>query len=312
MKFMRKAMRAVSLPEVGLALAGVMLLSGLGGANVQAAQTTEVQPVPGMKAFRVCADPDNPPLSVQDRSGYENKIAELFAKELGVPVKYTWFPQRMGFIRNTLRNDDTPDGSYKCDVVMGVVQDFELAATTKPYYRSAWAMVYEKGKGLDEIHSLADLAALPAAKRDKLRIGAFDRSSIVTWLKNHGMLKQLVPYQSMSGDVHAYPGQIIERDLVDGKIDMTFVWGPIAGYFAKQLEAKRHVDLAVIPLKSQPNIPFDYNICMAVRFGDKARMKMLNELIDKNHAKIDKILTSYGVPLLPIKPSKSKEHGDND
>lgn len=313
MKFLRKAMLRLSLPALVLALAaGVVLLAAAGSPRARAAESTVDRPIPGMKAFRVCADPDNPPLSTQDRTGYENKIAALFAKELGLPVEYTWFPQRMGFVRKTLRNNDTPDGKYKCDIIMGVVQGFELAKTTKPYYRSAWAMVYEKGKGLDHIHSLADLAAMPAAERDKLRIGAFDRSSIVAWLKNHGMLNQLVPYQSMSGDPHAYPGQIIERDLVDGKIDMTFVWGPIAGYFAKELEKTKHVDLAVIPLTSQPNIPFDYNICMAVRFGDDARMKLLNHLIDENHAKIDKILTEYGVPLLPIKYSKSKEHDNND
>ena len=309
MKFLRKAMLTACLPGVGMALAGVMLMSGVGSTRVLAAETTGTPPI---KALRVCADPDNPPLSTQNRTGFENKIAQLFAKELGVPLRYTWFPQRMGFVRNTLRSTDTADGRYKCDVIMGVVQGFELAATTKPYYRSAWAMVYEKGKGLDQIHSLADLAAMPRAQRDKLRIGAFDRSSIVTWLTKHGMLNQLVPYQSMSGDVHAYPGQIIEKDLVDGKIDMTFVWGPIAGYFAKQLEKTRHVDLAVIPLKSQKDIPFDYNICMAVRYGDKKRMKLLNHLIDKNHAKIDKILTNYGVPLLPIDYTKVKEHRGDD
>ena len=87
-------------------------------------------------ALKVCADPHDLPSSDEGLGGYENKIAQLFADDLKLPIEYTWFPQRMGFIRNTLRSTETEGGGFKCDIVMSVPANFELAATTKPYYRS--------------------------------------------------------------------------------------------------------------------------------------------------------------------------------
>ncbi len=108
-------------------------------------------------AFRVCADPNYLPYSNRNGDGFENKLAKLLASELGVPVEYTWFPQRMGFIRNTLRAEHPTREGYLCDIVMGVPHGFELAITTKPYYRSTYALVIVKGRGLDDINSAQDL-----------------------------------------------------------------------------------------------------------------------------------------------------------
>lgn len=247
------------------------------------------------KAFKVCADPYSLPTSNREQQGYENKIAALFAKDLGLPLQYEWFPQRIGFIRNTLKNNDTPDQSYKCDIVMGVVDNFELAATTNPYYHSAWAMAYVKGRGLDDVKTPTDLANLPQKRKETLRIGLFDKSPATQWVLKNGLMGQMVPYQIMSGDVRAYPGEILEKDLVNDKINLTFVWGPIAGYFAKQI--KGHT-LAVIPMTSEPGIKFDYRIAMAVRRGEKEWKDQVNSLIDKHKDEIHTILTEYGVPLL--------------
>jgi quinoprotein dehydrogenase-associated probable ABC transporter substrate-binding protein len=247
------------------------------------------------KALKVCADPYSLPTSNKEQQGYENKIAALFAKDLGLPLQYEWFPQRIGFIRNTLKNNDTPDQSYKCDIVMGVVDNFELAATTKPYYHSAWAMVYVKGRGLDTVKTPQDLANLPPDRKKALRIGLFDRSPATQWVFKHDLLSQMVPYQIMSGDARAYPGEILEKDLVNDKINLTFIWGPIAGYFAKQI--KDHT-LVVIPMVSEPGMKFDYRIAMAVRRGEKEWKDQVNSLIDKHKDEIHTILTEYGVPLL--------------
>ena len=122
-------------------------------------------------ALRVCAPPHNLPMSNEAEEGYENKIAELFAEKLGLPLEYTWFPQRIGFIRNTLRFNNTPDESYICDIVMGVIENFELAAPTRPYLHSAWAMVYIKGRGLDFIKSQDDIKNITEEQKAKLRIG---------------------------------------------------------------------------------------------------------------------------------------------
>ncbi|MBK8335596.1 MAG: quinoprotein dehydrogenase-associated putative ABC transporter substrate-binding protein [Sterolibacteriaceae bacterium] len=247
------------------------------------------------KVLRVCADPNNMPLSNQRQEGYENKIAELFARELGWTLEYTWFPQRMGFIRNTLRAKGPNGDGYKCDLVIGWATGAEMAATTKPYLRSTFAMAYVKGKGLDAITSPDDLLKLPAEQLAKLKLGAFAQSSPIDWLVRNGLTTQLVPYQTMSADPANYPGEIVERDLVDGKIDAAFVWGPIAGYFGKKVTSAQVV---IVPFKPQPGYQFDYSISMGVRYGEKEWKDQVEKLIDANRGRIQEILASYNVPQL--------------
>jgi mxaJ protein len=271
---------------------------------------------PPRAALKVCAPPFNLPMSEKDGSGYENRMAELFGKQLGLPVQYTWFPQRMGFIRATLRNNETDDGSYKCDLVMGVVENFELAATTRPYMRSSWAMVYVKGRGLDFIKSQADFKQLSDAQKQKLRIGIWDQGPTTEWVYRLGLIDQSTPYPIMSGDARQGPGHIIEEDLVKDDVNLTFAWGPIAGYIAKNM---RDHELVVIPLENergeadgQPwEIRFDFQIAAAVRHGEDAWRDEVDALIAKNQAAIDAILAEYGVPLLPLKASQAREDDDD-
>ena len=56
-------------------------------------------------ALRVCADPNNLPFSDQAGSGFENKIVALIAQDLGSTVDYTWWAQRRGYVRHTLKED---------------------------------------------------------------------------------------------------------------------------------------------------------------------------------------------------------------
>jgi len=262
------------------------------------------------EAFKVCADPYSLPSSSREEPGFENRIAELFAAEFGLPVSYTWFPQRMGFIRNTLRNNqDTPDGSYRCDIVMGVPDNFELAATTRPYYRSVWVMVYAMGRGLDDVRSPADLAALPPERKRTLRLGVFDRSPAAQWVVENGLVEQLVPYQIMTGDARRYPGEMIEKDLASGEIDVAFVWGPIGGYFAKKVAEPQMV---ILPMPTDTGLRFDYQISMGVRFGENEWKARINELIERKQDAINAILEEYGVPLLPIVERPAGADDDDD
>lgn len=259
--------------------------------------------------LRVCADPFNLPMSNKEREGYENKIAELFGRELGIPVVYEWFPQRIGFIRNTLRNDETEDGSYKCDLVMGVIENFEIAQPTRPYLHSTWAMVYVKGRGLDFIESQDDLATLTDEQKSKLRIGVWDRGPATDLVFQAGLMEYAIPFQSMSGDARENPGKIIERDLVDDRVNLTFVWGPIAGYYAQQITEH---DIKVIPLKSQPGLRFDFQISMAVRFGEKAWKQQVDQLIADNIDEINAILASYNVPMMDLVVREQRDDDDDD
>jgi len=277
-----------------------LLVAGSGPAVAAEAERT---------ALKVCAPPFNLPMSDKDESGYENKIARLFAEQLKLPLEYTWFPQRMGFIRATLKNNETDDGSYKCDLVMGVVDNFELAATTRPYLRSSWAMVYVKGRGLDFIQTQEDLANLTEAQKGKLRIGIWDQGPTTDWVYKLGLMDYATPYPIMSGDARQGPGHIIEGDLVADKVNLTFAWGPIAGYLAKK--AKSH-DLVVIPLHNEPGLKFDYQISMAVRHPDGEWRAQVNRLIEKNQAAIEGILDEYGVPRLPLLPTAAATEEDDD
>jgi quinoprotein dehydrogenase-associated probable ABC transporter substrate-binding protein len=247
------------------------------------------------KVLRVCQDPNNLPFSNRAQAGFENKIAALFAEQLGWKLETTWFPQRMGFIRNTLRAKQEDTDRFKCDLVTGVPTGFDMAATTHAYYHSSYSLAYVKGKGLDKVRDLDDLLALPAEQRARLRLGVFTASPVIDWLLEHDLMKQVAWYQVQSGDAEQYPGQIIERDLAAGKIDVAFVWGPIAGYFA---QTTRAAPIVAVPLKSRPGMKLDFDIAMAVRHADKDFKQRIDGLIDANHARIDAILTQYGVPLL--------------
>lgn len=260
-----------------------------------AAQPADGNAGPGRdKVLRVCQDPNNLPFSHRSQAGFENKIAALFAEELGWKLETTWFPQRIGFIRNTLRARREPSDDFKCDLVTGVPAGFDMAATTHPYYHSSYAMVYVKGKGLDGVQALDDILALPSAQRGKLRFGVFTASPLTDWLLANELMDQIDWYQIQSGDAAQYPGEIIERDLASGKIDMAFVWGPIAGYFAR---TTRSAPIVAVPLRSRPGMKLDFDIAMAVRHADKAFRQRIDRLIATNQDKINAILEQYGVPL---------------
>ncbi|GAB3654812.1 substrate-binding domain-containing protein [Ramlibacter alkalitolerans] len=245
-------------------------------------------------AFRVCQDPNNMPFSNLAGEGFENRIAELFARDLGLPVTYYSFPNRLAFIRNTLRFK-LPDEAYRCDVVMGVPAGFDQVSATKPYYRSTYALVFPRGKGMDAVRSSEDLLALPPERLRTLRIGVYDRSPASMWLARHGLVDRGVPYAMMSPDPEQYPGQIIERELAQGRIDAAIVWGPIASYFARRVKSP---ELLVAPMKSEPGLPFDFAMAMGVRYGEPKWKKQIEDLIARHRVEILAILREYGVPLV--------------
>lgn len=249
------------------------------------------------KAFRVCADPINPPFSERDGGGFENRIAELFAKELHQKVEYTWFPQRMGFVRNTLkaRKEDNKQ-EWKCDVVMGVPTGWEQVATTKPYYTSTYALVYNRrAAGLESLKEAGDLLALPPETLAGLHIAMFDQSSGTDWLHKHGLTLNAIPYQSMTGDASVNTAMTMLEDFKSGKLDVAILWGPIAAYVA-QHAPKGAVGL--VAMRNEADVRFEFPISIGVRQPDAERKQQLDELIDKNAARIAAILKQYGVPVV--------------
>ncbi|MCB1908621.1 MAG: quinoprotein dehydrogenase-associated putative ABC transporter substrate-binding protein [Rhodocyclaceae bacterium] len=249
------------------------------------------------KNLRVCKDPNNMPFANMKGEGFEDRIAELFARKLGVAVEYFTFPQRLGFIRNTLRFK-IPGQDYPCDIVMGVPAGWGQVASTKPYYRSTYVMVFAPGRGgLDGVNTEADFLALPAQQLAQLKIGVFDRSPGSAWVARHGLVDSGVPYKTMNPNPDEYPGQIVERDLAEGKIDVAVVWGPVGAWFAKRV---RDPQLRVVPLESEIGVRFDYAMAMGVRRGEAAWQAEVERLIDENRDEIAAILDDFGVPRLAL------------
>jgi mxaJ protein len=248
------------------------------------------------KILRVCQDPNNLPFSHKDQTGFENKIAELFAQDLGWKLETTWYPQRMGFIRNTLKGKQAGSEKFKCDLVTGVSPDFDLGLPTKVYYTSTYTMVYVKGRGLDDVKTPDDLMKLDPEKRKKLRLGVTARTPVVNWILKNNLVEQMVAIQLQSGDPEKYPGELIEKELSAGNIDAALVWGPIGGYFGK----KSSVPMAVLPFKPDASAesPLQFSIAMGVRYGEKPWRDRVNQFLEKNQAKITAIMTEYGVPLV--------------
>jgi len=262
------------------------------------------------QVFRVCADPNNLPFSAMTEDGFENRIAQIWANELGLPLEYTWFPQRRGFIRNTLKAESESRDGYKCDVVMGVAASVDSLLTTTPYYRSTYALVYTKGRDLDGVTTGKQFIELDPEIRDNLKIGAFTPTPGAKWLARHGMTHQMVAFVAMSGDPDAYPGEIIEKELTGGRLDAAIVWGPIAGYFASRAQ---DVETAVIPLESEPGIQFDFAISAGVRYGDSERKRVLEELMSKTTGPMQAVFAEYSVPLLDLAGARDRaEMSDDD
>jgi len=257
--------------------------------------------------FRVCADPLNPPYSTKAQNGYENKIAKLFADQLNQKLEYYWFPQRIGFIRNTLKSEIENTGQFKCDVVMGVPSGFDFAKTTKPYFHSTYTLLIAKGRGWDDITEVSQLGDLPLQRQEALKIAMFDRGPGTAWLQKYGLLDQGIPYQSMTGDDKNNVAMQIEKDIRNGVIDMVILWGPITGYITSQ---SPEASYTVIPMQSTPDIKFDFSMSMAVRYGDNQRKALLESLIDKNFTQIQTIIKSYNIPILPIPKQHRKEDDD--
>ena len=253
--------------------------------------------LPDPKYFKVCADPYMLPMSNQNGEGYENKIAELFAKKLDLELKYEFFPQRIGFIRNTLRAESN-NNNYKCDIVMNVPSSFELAATTEPYYTTSYALIYAKGRNLDSVTDPSMLLDAVKTSKEKVKIGLSDVGAAQLWVFYNGLMSYITPYQGQPGNPKANPAKILIDDIVSGKIDATVVMGQSAGYWAKVHKDK--VDLVVLPLNDIPErkIRLTYSFSMAVRFGEKAWKETINKLLKENQAEIEKILMEYSVPLV--------------
>jgi len=285
-----------------------LLLSGLLLGSVTA-QAEELKPLPGQEAVRVCADGYNLPYSNKEGQGFDNKIAELLGEELGIPVEYYYFPQRIGFSRNTIKKVDPETGRFYCDLAMSIPEHTDFLKPTKPYWSSIEAMVYRSGEGY-ELKNMEDVARVSKEVKP-LRIGLFDRGVATKKLLDLGLGNQIEYFQMMPGDARVNAGRIVEDALASGQIDVAFLWGPIAGYYAGVSE----VPMAVQPL-NELGEAMVFSFSMGTRYQDKKWNELLNKFLDKRRDDINAIIAEYNFPSLenvsPFPKKKPRREDDDD
>ena len=265
----------MSKRSIGLGLCILAMLGALGA--VAQAATEEL---------RICSDPGNLPFSNQKLQGFENKIADLIAADMGMRATHYWWPAQRGLVRSFLNTG-------RCDVLIGVPTGYDLVAFTKPYYRTAYVIAYNKARDFS-------IASLDDKILKTLKIGVHVNTPPHDALARRGIMGPQVKayplFFDSQYDAENHPGRVIE-DLVAKQIDVAIVWGPIAGYFIK----KRAAQLAIAPLEgSEARIPFTFKISMGVRKREDALKAKLEAAIQHKQSEIQQILQDYGVPLLPL------------
>ena len=271
-------------PDALRALALVTLLVPLGGAAA---------PIP--QPLRVCADPNNLPFSNRRLEGFENRLAELVARDLHTEIEYTWWAERRGFLRNTLK-------AGVCDVVLGLPTGIEMASTTRPYYRSSYVFVSRAARHLD-IRSFDD------PRLQQLRIGVqltgddYANTPPAHALARRGLVANVVGY-TVYGDYaeDSPPARIIDA-VASGVIDIAVVWGPLAGFHALRQRERLAVD-PVTPTVDPP-FPMTFAIAVGVRHGDDGRRAAIDAILARRRGEIARLLASYGVPLLPVEDTSN-------
>jgi mxaJ protein len=244
------------------------------------------------RELRVCADPDNFPFSNRQLEGFENKIAEVIASDLRASLRYTWHPQRRGFIRQTL-------AAKHCDLVIGVPSGFEAVLSTKPYYRSTYVFVYAKNKKLGDLRSFDD----PVLQDLKIGVQAFgdDGANLppAHALARRGIARNVIGF-SMLDTADSPSGKIIDA-VASGEIDVAIVWGPFAGHFVK----RQPVELAVVPVSAGADrvpLPFTFDVSLGVRRDDAPFKEELEGVLDRRRGDIRQVLQTFGVPLVEKAP----------
>jgi mxaJ protein len=251
-----------------------------------APQSVTAQSPPPGHVLRVCADPNNLPYSNERQEGFENRIAELVAREMKAELRYVWWAQRRGYIRNTLR-------AGRCDLFIGMPPGLDLVLVTRPYYRSTYAFV-TKRRG-------PHIASFDDARLKRLRIGVqiigddFANAPPAEALTHRGIVRNVRGYTVLGDYRDPNPPSRIVRAVANGEVDVAVVWGPVAGYFAR----RSSVPLRVVPVSPEvdvPYLPFVFDIAMGVRHGETALRDSLDAVIVRRQRDIDRILADYGVP----------------
>lgn len=268
--------------ERGRAHLAAMLLALVSAAALAALPGSNRTPL------RVCADPDNAPFSRADQSGFENRIASLVARALDAEVRYYWWPQRRGFLRNTL-------DAGVCDVVVGVPAGSEGVLTTAPYYRAGYVFAYRRDH-------LRDLTSYDDARLARLHVGVplvgndLAASPPGAALARRGLTDNVIGYPPLGAT------SVAERmfaALGDGTLDVALIWEPQAAWYAR----RQAYDVTLAPAVDGAGVaPAAFGMAMAVRRDDVALRDALDRALGEVRPEVAAVLREFGLRAESVEP----------
>jgi mxaJ protein len=264
-------------------------------------QVAVAQSPKAVAKLRVCADPDNMPFSNRKEEGLENAIAKVLAREMKAELEYFWWPHQRGLFKRTLK-------AGNCDVLLGVPTGLEEALLTKPYYRTSYVMAYRADKGLK-------VASLDDPQLKTLKVGVQNNTPPWAAMGRREILDNVVEYTLFhdpgNPDRSGMPEGMFQ-DMVNGKLDVAMMWGPMAGYFAQQNPKLKFERVA---LKDETRLPMAFDMAMGVPRGQAELKAKLEAAMEKAQPEIEGILKKFGVPMLPMAhggSGKLEAHADGE
>ncbi len=273
--------------RASLAVASILWVAGSTARAAEPPLVTE-----GGRELTVCADPNNLPFSNRAGQGFENKLVSLIAQDMDARLTYFWWAQRRGYARNTL-------SEAKCDLWPGVALGVERLRTTRPYYRSTYMFVSQEGRSL---HGLT----LDDERLKTLSIGVqLIGNDAMNTPPAHSLARR-----GLTDNIHGFmlygnydapnPPERIVAAVIEGQVDVALVWGPLAGYFAKQSAVPLRLE-PVQPTVDDATWPMTYEIAVGVRPGNTDLLAEVDHILLNERPAIDRLLLSYSVPLLPLR-----------
>jgi mxaJ protein len=245
--------------------------------------------------LRVAADPNNLPFSNLRQEGFENRIAELIAKELGANLEYVWRAQRRGFFRETLKVN-------AADLVMGVPAEFEMAAPTKAYYTSSYVFVTRNDRALN-FRNLDD-ERLRTSRIGVQMVGDdYANTPPAQGLATRGIVTNVFGYTLYGNYSEPNPPAQIIAAVENGEIDVALVWGPLAGFFAAKAKTPLEVR-AIEPTETDSDLVF--SIAIGCRRKDPELRKKVDAILAEHRNEVKAILAEYHVPLVAAAPQRQR------
>lgn len=245
-------------------------------------------------SLKVCTATDEMPYSNEKGEGFENKIAQLLGTELKRKVEAIYWQDPRYFIRDFLDKG-------LCDVIIGVDVGDPRVSTTKPYYRSGYVFISRTADNLDVqnwdsavLKKAQKIAFVPATPAEVML------KAIGRYNDMFNYQQELVGYKSKRNEYVKYDTPKLVSEVSSGHAELAVLWAPAAARYVK--ESTVPLTMTLIPDNNKradgEKVGFHYSSAMAVRKGNAALLKQLNQVIEQKKDAITEILTAEGIPLV--------------